>query len=127
MRQERATVLVLALVQVQVQAPVQRLALVPEQQQASAQVLAQVSLRVPVRVQAQEPRQARLLAVVPQVQLHRLTHRLLRSRFQLAPSPLLERESPSAFRRLAREPRCQLCRSKPRTTARRHAPHRRPS
>jgi hypothetical protein len=75
MRQERATVLVLALVPEL--APVQRLALVPEQQQASEQVLAQVSLRVPVRVQAQEPRQARLLAVVPQVQLHRLTHRQL--------------------------------------------------
>jgi len=81
MRQERATVLVLALVPEL--APVLVLALVPEQQQASAQeqVLAQVSLRVPVRVPVQEPLQeplqVRQLAAVPQVQLHRLTHRQL--------------------------------------------------
>jgi len=61
MRQERATVLVPALGQEPQQASA------PELVQVRVQVLAQVSLRVPVRVLAQEPRQARLLAAVPQV------------------------------------------------------------
>jgi hypothetical protein len=129
MRQERATVLVRALVPEL--AREQRLASVQVQVRASVPVPAQVQVPrpalVPVQVLVPEQVQVPLLVALPQVQLRHLTHQQLRSRFQPAPSPLLARESPSAFQQSAREPRCQLCRSTLRTTARQHARHRRPS